>query len=226
MRLARPVLVAGDDQVIVDLVADEGADRAKVEKPLGEILAKLAALIGDVGEAARRQQAPGGKETERMTAIDHGGYPRWLKSAGKMLTASWKNYDRRGQSDLTRLTRTGILGVANSARQPQHEYQHFGDRFIKLRRNFVADLDIGQRARQHLVLLDRDVMGLGELDDLRADGALALGGDPWRTGLVIVQRDRELALGIHAHSARSRKCPARAGAACGGAPSRITISPG
>ena len=70
-------------------------------------------------------------------------------------------------------------------------------------------------------------MGPGDLDDLRADGALALGDDARRAGLVIMQRDRKLAFGIDAHSARSRKWPARAaGAACGGAPSRITISPG
>ena len=52
---------------------------------------------------------------------------------------------------------------------------------------------MGQRARQHLVLLDRDVVGLGELDDLGADRALALGDDARRTGLVVMQRDRELA---------------------------------
>src|SRR5215207_653702 len=86
---------------------------------------------------------------------------------------------------------------------------------------------MGQGARQHLVLLDRDVMFPGELDDLRADDALALGDDPGGAGLVVVQRDRKLVPGLDAHSARSRKWPARAaGAACGGAPSRITISPG
>src|SRR6478609_3891303 len=152
-----------------------------------------------------------------MATIDHGRYPTTVENAAKMLMASWKNY---GGAAAIRLT--------NPPGQPEHEYQHFRDGFIKLGRNFVADLDIGQRPRQHLILLDRDVMGLGEFDDLGADGAPALGGDPWRTGLVIVQRDRELALGIdriHAHSARSRKCPARAGAAWGGAPSRTTISP-
>ena len=38
--------------------------------------------------------------------------------------------------------------------------------------------------------------------------ALALGDDARRAGLVVMQRDRKR-FGIHAHSARSRKCPAR-----------------
>src|SRR6266851_4251780 len=82
------------------------------------------------------------------------------------------------------------------------------------------------RAGQHFVLFDRDVMGLGDRDDLRANGTLPLGDDPGRTGLVVVQRDRKLVLYVHAHSARSRKCPAGAGADAGGVPSRITMSPG
>src|SRR4051812_37685792 len=90
---------------------------------------------------------------------------------------------------------------------------------------------MGQGASQHLVLLDRDVMLPGEFDDLGADDALALGDDLRGAGLVVVQRDRKLvpdvAFGLDAHSARSRKWPARAaGSACVGAPSRITISPG
>jgi hypothetical protein len=39
---------------------------------LGQILADLAALGRDIGKAARRQEAGGGKETERMAAVDHG----------------------------------------------------------------------------------------------------------------------------------------------------------
>src|SRR6266404_4246803 len=116
--------------------------------------------------------------------------------------------------------------LPDSARQPQHKNQHFRHRLIELSRDFIADLDIGQRARQNLVLLDRDVVGFSEFDDLGADDALALGGDARRAGLVVMQRDRELVFGIHAHSARSRKCPARAGCACGGTPARIVISPG
>src|SRR4051812_16394190 len=69
-------------------------------------------------------------------------------------------------------------------------------------------------------------MGLGEFDDPGADRALALGDDAGGTGLVIMQRDRQLAFDVHIHSARSRKCPALAGTACVGAPSRITMSPG
>ena len=70
--LAGADLVAGDHQIIVDLVADEGADRADVEKPLCQVVAKFAALVGDIGEAARRNEARGGKKSERMAAIDHG----------------------------------------------------------------------------------------------------------------------------------------------------------
>jgi hypothetical protein len=69
--LARSHLVAGDDQIIVHLVADEGAGRAEIEKPLGQIVTKLAALIGDVGKGARGQQRGRGKQAERMTTIDH-----------------------------------------------------------------------------------------------------------------------------------------------------------
>ena len=39
---------------------------------LGQAFADLAALGCDVGKAARRQQARGGKQTERMAAMDHG----------------------------------------------------------------------------------------------------------------------------------------------------------
>src|SRR5712692_660086 len=119
-----------------------------------------------------------------------------------------------------------VAGLANSSRQPQHENQHLRHRLVKLLRNFIAYFDVRKRPGQHLVLLDRDVMGPGDLDDLRTDGAPALGDDPWRAGLVVMQRDREMALGFHAHSARSRKCPAGAGCDWGGAPSRITMSPG
>ena len=73
LRLARADLVAGDDQVVVDLVADEGAGRAEREEPPGQIIAKLAALVGDIGKAARGQEAGGGKQAERMATIDHGG---------------------------------------------------------------------------------------------------------------------------------------------------------
>src|SRR5581483_7784961 len=61
---------------------------------------------------------------------------------------------------------------------------------------------------------------------LLADRALALGDDARRPGAVVMQRDRERHFCVRAHSARSRKWPALAGAGCGGAPSRITMSPG
>ena len=78
------------------------------------------------------------------------------------------------------------------ARQPQHENQDLGDRLVELRRDLIAELDLGQRAGQHLVLLDRDVVGFGDLDDLVADRALALGDDARRAGAVVMQRDRKL----------------------------------
>src|ERR1700753_1963005 len=117
--------------------------------------------------------------------------------------------------------------LANSPRQPQHENQHFRHRLVELGRNLVAEFDVRQRAGQHFVLLNRDVVSLGDLDDLLTDGSPALGDNPRRAGSIAVQRDRELAFGRPAHSARSRKCPARAAVAgAGGAPSRTTISPG
>src|SRR5450756_1315680 len=78
-------------------------------------------------------------------------------------------------------------GSANSARQPQHEDQDLRHRLVELGRNLVAEFDIGERAGQHLVLLDRDVMGLGDLDDFGADRALALGDDPRRAALFVMQ---------------------------------------
>ena len=41
----------------------------------------LAALIGDVGEAAGRQKGCGGKKTERMAAMDHGRHRKALETA-------------------------------------------------------------------------------------------------------------------------------------------------
>ena len=84
-----------------------------------------------------------------------------------------------------------------------------------------------QRAGQHLVFLDRDVVLLGHLDDLRAERSPALGDHTRRAAaFVIVEGDGDLILGLHTHRARSRKWPAGAGFGCGGAPSRMTISPG
>src|SRR6266404_1051904 len=151
-----------------------------------------------------------------------------------MLMASWKNYDK-GAFRMTRFLDANRIPPriksrqfaktlsADPTRQPQHEDQHFGDRLVEVRRNFVADFDMGQGAGQHLVLLDRDVVFPGEFDDPGADDTLALGDDARGACFVIVQRDRKLVFGIDAHSARSRKWPARAaGSACVGAPSRIT----
>src|SRR5258707_878266 len=61
-RLPRAVLVAGDDQIVVGLVADEGADRALVGEPSREIIADFTALRRDVGKSARGDERGGGKE--------------------------------------------------------------------------------------------------------------------------------------------------------------------
>ena len=75
------------------------------------------------------------------------------------------------------------MGLANSPRQPQHEHEHLGHRLVKLGRDFIAELDMGERAGQHFVFLDRDVMGFREFDDLLADASPALGDDPRRADL-------------------------------------------
>src|SRR5690242_12938690 len=67
--------------------------------------------------------------------------------------------------------------LARAAGEPQHEHQDFGHRLVKIRRDLLTQLDLGQRAGQNLVLLDWDVVSLGDLDDLGADRALALGND-------------------------------------------------
>src|SRR5262245_31457593 len=113
----------------------------------------------------------------------------------------------------------------------QHEDQHFGDRRVELGRNLVAKLDMRQRTGEHFVFLDRNTVCLGDLDDLFAERSPALGDDARRTGTIIVQRDRKLilgllGLGLSAHDARSRKCPARAATGGVGAPSRTMMSPG
>jgi hypothetical protein len=42
--------------------------------------------------------------------------------------------------------------------------QHFGDRLVELRWNFIVEFDLGECARQHFVLLDWDNVGLGDLE--------------------------------------------------------------
>src|SRR5579863_3286673 len=117
-------------------------------------------------------------------------------------------------------------GLANSTRQAEHENQHLRHRLVQFGRNFIAELDMGERTGENLVLLDRNVMSARQLDDLLTDASPALGNDPRRARPVVMQRYRELVLCFHAHNTRSRKCPARADAACVGAPARITMSPG
>src|SRR3954452_4353196 len=116
--------------------------------------------------------------------------------------------------------------LANSSREPEHEHEYFRDGLVELGWNLVAEFDLGKRAREHLVLLDRDIVSLGDFDNFRANGSLALCDNAGRALFVIVQRDRELVSYLHAHKARSTKCPARAGDCAGGTPSRMTISPG
>src|SRR5246127_2529753 len=85
---------------------------------------------------------------------------------------------------------------ARYPRQTEHEHQDLGDGLVELDGDLVAELDIGERARQHLVLLDRNVVRLGDLDDLGADRALALGCNARRALAVILQRDREPGPGL------------------------------
>src|ERR1700755_1554047 len=89
-------------------------------------------------------------------------------------------------------TMTPALSSARRPRQAQHEHQDFGDRLVQLNGNLVTEFDIGEGAREYLVLLERKVVRLGDLDDLGADRALALGDDARGAGAVIMQRDREL----------------------------------
>src|SRR5205823_6350364 len=87
-RFARADLVAGDDQIVIDLVADEGADRSGIEETSCQVVAKFAALVGNIGETARGRKGSCGKQSERMTAIDHGRYPRQVVRK-TMRMASW-----------------------------------------------------------------------------------------------------------------------------------------
>jgi hypothetical protein len=71
-RLPGTNRIAGDHQVVIDLIADEAAHRSLVGKLPRQILANLAAPGRDIGKAARRRENNGGKQTERMAAMDHG----------------------------------------------------------------------------------------------------------------------------------------------------------
>src|SRR4051812_3757284 len=75
LGLARPNRVAGNDEIILDLVADERAFRAVIDKALGERFADFAPLRRDVGECADRQDSSGSNEAERVAAMNHDGYP-------------------------------------------------------------------------------------------------------------------------------------------------------
>src|SRR3954451_5300256 len=88
-RLSGAILVAGDDDIFLGLVADEGADRSCIGKVLGQVLANLAARGRDIGKTARGQNARASKKSERMAAIDHGNFRYDLKAAATMLMTSW-----------------------------------------------------------------------------------------------------------------------------------------
>ena len=72
-RFARTIGVAGDHQIINDLVADECPGRSRIGKPLGETLANLAARRRDIGQGPRWQNGRAGKGRENMAAGDHDG---------------------------------------------------------------------------------------------------------------------------------------------------------
>src|SRR5262252_3048607 len=112
-----------------------------------------------------------------------------------------KHFAKKGNSRRCR----GDLGRRlEPARHPHDEDQHLGDRLVELNRDFVADLDLRQRAGERLVLLDRHAVLARRLDDLAPDLALALGDDARRAGLLVMQRDREGVFRRRVHDARSR----------------------
>src|SRR5689334_24107896 len=107
--------------------------------------------------------------------------------------------------------------LSHPAGELEHKNQNLGDSLVELGGNLVADLDLRQRAGEDLVLLDRDVVGFCDLDDLLADRAAALGDDLRRARAVVMQGDGKLVVFARAHDARSRKRPALP-AGDGGAP--------
>ena len=117
--------------------------------------------------------------------------------------------------------------LANVSGERQHEDQHFGDRLVEFGRNLVAQFDMRQRAGEDFVFLDRNAIGLRDLDNLLAKRSPALGNDTRRAGVIIVQRDRKLALLLACPlMTRDPGNVRRVRAGCTGAPSRTTISPG
>jgi hypothetical protein len=70
LRLARTVGVAGDDEVIVDLVADEGAGGSGVRKKLGEIGTDFAARRRIISPSLRWQDGGGGQDSNGVAAGD------------------------------------------------------------------------------------------------------------------------------------------------------------
>src|ERR1700738_2097060 len=66
-RLPRAILVTGDNQIVVGLVADEGPDCPLIRKVPKQIIADLAALRRDIGKRAQRKNAGGSEKTEGVT---------------------------------------------------------------------------------------------------------------------------------------------------------------
>jgi hypothetical protein len=87
-RLPGAIGVAGDDQIVVGLVADEGADRARLGEPFCKIVTDFTALRRDVSESARRRGCSGGEQTESEAAIDQGS-TGGIENSRTMRGASW-----------------------------------------------------------------------------------------------------------------------------------------
>jgi len=62
LALTRALLVAGDDQIVLDLVADEGARCTEIGESLCQAVADLVSRRRDVGERALRQDRSGGEK--------------------------------------------------------------------------------------------------------------------------------------------------------------------
>src|SRR3569833_2316678 len=75
LRFARAHGVAGDDEIFLDLVADERALGPIIGEALRQRLADFAALRRNVGEGTSRQGSSGSEETEYMAAMDHERHP-------------------------------------------------------------------------------------------------------------------------------------------------------
>src|SRR5205085_5341934 len=108
---------------------------------------------------------------------------------------------------------------------PQDERQHLGDGLIKLHRDLTFELDTRQRRGKTWILLDRNTVSLGRLDDAPAKFTVSLGDNAGCAWLLVGQRDGERSgCRCFGHDARSTKRPAGGFTGRGGSPSRTSTS--